>query len=73
MLSIFFRRTYKKYNYDEYPYPSGLPKKKILEDIKMWKEKMKNSEDLLLFDAMKDIINGKNLQINYDELFDSLD
>ncbi len=39
----------------------------------MWKSRITNSQDLLLFDAMKDIINGKNLQINYDELFDSLD
>ena len=39
----------------------------------MWKSRIKKSEDLLLFDAMKDIINGKNPKINYDELFDSLD
>ena len=63
----------ENYNYHEYHYPAKLPKGKILEDIKMWKSRIKQSEDLLLFDAMKDIINGKNLQINYDELFDSLD
>ena len=35
----------------------------------MWKSKINNPQDLLLFDAMKDIINGKKPKINYDELF----
>jgi len=63
----------EKYNYNEYPYPAEAPKGKILEDIKMWKSRIKKSEDKLLFDAMKDIINGKKPQMDYDEIFDSLD
>ena len=39
----------------------------------MWKSRIQNPKDKELFDAMKDIINGKNPQINYDELFDSFD
>ena len=58
----------KKYNYNEYPFPAEAPKRKILEDIKMWKSRIKKSEDLLLFDAMKDIINGKKPKINYSVL-----
>ena len=58
----------EKYNYDEYPYPAEAPKEKILGDIKMWKSRITNSQDLLLFDAMKDIINGKKPQINYSAL-----
>jgi len=58
----------EKYDFDKYPYPAEAPKKKILEDIKMWKSRINNSQDLLLFDAMKDIINGKKPQINYSAL-----
>ena len=63
----------EKFDYDKYPYPEKAPKKKILDDINMWKSKKKNSEDKKLFDAMKDIINGRDPKINYDDLFDSLD
>ncbi len=57
-----------KYKLKEYSYPEEAPKEKILEDIRMWKSRIKKSEDLLLFDAMKDIINGKKPQINYSVL-----
>ena len=62
-----------KYKLKEYPYPAEAPKEKILEDIKMWNEKMKDIKDKLLFDAMINIILGKKTDIDFDSLFDEMD
>ena len=63
----------RKYNLKEYPYPEKAPIEKILEDIKMWNEQMKDIKDKLLFDAMINIILGKKTDIDFDSLFDEMD
>ena len=62
-----------KYKVKEYPYPEEAPKTKILEDIKIWKEKMNDFKDKVLFDAMNNIILGKKTDIDFDSLFDEID
>ena len=50
-----------------------MPKEKILKDIKRYINLIPNKEDRKLYYAMIDLINGKNIEIDFDKLFDELD
>ena len=62
----------KKYG-KNYPYPTNLPKEKILNDIKRYISQTQNDKEKKLYEAMMDLINEKNIDIDFDQLFDELD
>ena len=71
-----FQLSYKqlllKYDFlEDYPYPKEAPKEKILSDIKRWSEKITDIKDIKLYDYMQKIINGKNVEIDFDKYFEN--
>jgi len=66
------KKTYEK-KYGKYIYPDGLPKEKILFDIKRYIERVNNENDKLLYYAMINIIMDGKIELNFDELFEELD
>ena len=66
------KKTYEK-KYGKYIYPDGLPKEKILFDIKRYIERVNNENDKILYYAMINIIMDGKIELNFDELFEELD
>ena len=66
------KKTYEK-KYGKYIYPDGLPKEKILFDIKRYIERVNNENDKLLYYAMINIIMDEKINLNCDELFEDLE
>lgn len=56
-----------------YQFPPDCSKDKILRDIQRYIQNTKNKEDQLLFYSMADIINGKQVNLDYNKLFMELD
>ena len=66
-----YKQLLKKFdNLYDYPYPIEASKEKILSDIKRWSEKVKDIKDIKLYDYMKKIINGKNVNIDFNKYFE---
>ena len=70
-----FKKSMQLYikKYGHYPYPIDLPKGKILNDIKRYIDHTPNHKEKKIYYAMMDLINGKNIDIDFDQLFDELD
>ena len=71
-----FQLAIKKFqNEFQLPYklPTNFNNEKIQKDINRYMKKMKNEEDKKLYKAMINLINGKEININFDKLFEELD
>ena len=70
-----FQKSMQLYikKYRIYPYPTDSFKEKILNDIKRYISRTQNDKEKKLYYAMMDLINGKNIDIDFDQLFDELD
>lgn len=70
-----FQMAIKKYKkkYGEYIFPEKYSKEKIITDIQRYIKLTPEEKDKALYYAMINIINGKKIDIDFDELFDELD
>ena len=64
--------TYQK-KYGPYQFPPDCPKEKILNEIKIYIQRMKDKDDKKLYYMMADIINGNKVKTNFKELYEGLD
>lgn len=64
-----YEKKYKK----PYEFPPDCPKEAIEKDINLYLQKTNNEEDKNLFILMKEIINGKNVNIDFTNLFEKLE
>jgi len=65
--------TYEKKYQRAYEFPPDCPKEAIEKDINLYLQKTKNDEDKNLFILMKEIINGKNVNTDFTNLYEKLD
>lgn len=56
-----------------YEFPPGLPKEKIIKDIYRYMKNVSNKKDQFLYGLMLSLINGEEININFDALFEELD
>ena len=70
-----FQMAIKKYKkkYGAYIFPEKYSKEKIINDIKIYIQKTPKEIDNALYYAMINIINGKKIDIDFDELFEELE
>lgn len=65
-------QLYQK-KYGPYKFPKDCPKERILKDIQIYKQRMNNEEDRMLYQMMFDIINGKSVNTDFSGLYQKLD
>ena len=65
-------KTYQE-KYGPYQFPPDCPKEKILKDIQIYEQEMKNDKDKMLYHMMADLINGRKVNTNFKDLYQELD
>ena len=56
-----------------YIFPNDIQRDKIKKDISRYIKKVQNKKDIFLYELMQKLINGENIDINFDCLFEELD
>lgn len=70
-----FSKAKEKYEktYGPYQFPDDVPKEIILEDIQKYIHNIQNKKDIILYQIMADLIKGKKVSIDFQDLYKECD